>query len=243
LPVVEIGAAAGYNQASFSHLNQFGPGLMLKCTPGNLGSVAAFAQQMQIPQNQIDLLVDAGHISEYDPVSFAGYVSYILQTNLPGTQWRSVTLGSSSAPKDFGQLSLGTTIVPRIDWLMWSNLPQSPAAPIDFADFGISHRDLTEPPGIAMAGATVSVRYTVANSWVMIKGTRTTGATGVPMGDQYRAHAQTLRARPDFGGLPGCWADQRIVAIATTPISAGGRAQWVEINANRHFAFVTNTLP
>ncbi|MBR1270464.1 hypothetical protein JQ629_23600 [Bradyrhizobium sp. AUGA SZCCT0222] len=243
LPVIEIGAAHPYNLASFAHLNRFGPGLMLKCTPGNLPSASGFAQQMNVPQNQIDLLIDGGHISEYEPVSFAGYVSHILQTNLPGSQWRSVTLGSSSAPKDFGQLALGTTVVPRIDWLMWSNIVQPPAKPVDFADFGISHRDLTEPPGIAMAAATVSVRYTIANNWVMIKGRRTTGATGVPMGHQYRAHAQTLRARPDFGGLPICWADQRITSIATTTGSAGGRAQWVEINANRHFTFIANTLP
>jgi hypothetical protein len=243
VPVIEIGAAQGYNHAAYAHLNQFGAGLMLKCTPGTLPSAVNFAQQMQVPQSQIDLLVDAGHISEYDPVSFAGYVSHILQTNLPGASWRSMTLGSSAAPKDFGQLGLGTTIVPRTDWLMWSNLIQTPTLPIDFADFGISHRDLTEPPGVAMASATVSVRYTVADNWVMIKGRRTTGATGVPMGNQYRAHAQTLIARPDFGGLPACWADQRITAIATTSISAGGRAQWVEINANRHFSFISNTLP
>jgi hypothetical protein len=243
LPVIEIGATAGYNNAAFAHVGQFAPGLMLKCTPGNLPSAAGFAQQMQTAQNQIDLLIDAGHVSEYEPVSFAGYVSHILQVNLPAAQWRSVTVASSAAPKDFGQLSLGTSIVQRTDWLLWSNLRHPPGVAIDFADFGISHRDLTEPPGVAMAGATVSVRYTIENNWVMIKGRRTTGASGIPMGNQYRSHAQTLIARPDFDQLPGCWADQRITAIATTAISAGGRAQWVEINANRHFTFVVSRLP
>lgn len=244
LPVIEMGAAPAYNQSAFNHRNRFGPGLMLKCTPATLAGAANYAQQMQTPQTEIDLLIDAGHIAEFDPASFAGYLSTILQTSLPGSNWRSVTLASSAAPKDFGQLPLGTSDATRVDWLTWSNIAQIATNPTDFGDFGISHRDLTEPPGMAMVGATVSVRYTIEDYWVMIKGRRATGATGVPMGDQYRAHARTLIARSDFNGVPGCWADQRITAIATNPaISAGGRAQWVEICANRHFAFIVSRLP
>lgn len=244
LPVVEIGAPAAYNQAAFARRGQMAPGLMLKCTLASVGATAGLVQQMQLAPNDVDLLIDAGHIAEFDPVSFAGYASHTLQSQIPNLPWRSVTFASSAAPKDFGQLSLGTTIVPRADWIAWSGLTQAPNRPIDFADFGVSHRDLTEPPGIAMAAATVSVRYTIDNNWVTIKGRRTTGATGVPMGNQYRAHAQTLAARPDFGGLPGCWGDARITTIANTPsASAGGRLQWVEINANRHFAFICSRLP
>ncbi|MFG3593244.1 hypothetical protein [Bradyrhizobium sp. RDI18] len=245
VPVIEVGAVAGYNRAAIAHVGRSGagPGLMLKCTPSQLPGAAAYAQQLNQAPTNIDLLIDAGHIAEFDPVSFAGYVGHILQASVPGTPWRSVTLASSSAPKDFGQLGPGTTVVPRNDWLCWRNLPQG-GAPIDFADFGISHRDLTEPPGMAMAGATVSVRYAIDDNWVMIKGRRTTGASGLPMGDQYRGHARTLVRRADFGGLPGCWADQRITTIANNPgTSAGGRPQWVEINANRHFALIVDRLP
>lgn len=243
IPVLEIGAASPYNQAAGAFVGQYAPGVLLKCTPATLTQVGSWVQALNQPANDIDLLIDAGHIAEYEPVSFAGYIKHVL-SQIPSIGWRSVTLTASSAPKDFGQLSLGTSIIPRVEWMVWSNLPQIPGRPIDFSDFGISHRDLTEPPGVAMAGATVSVRYTIDNSWVMIKGRRTTGASGVPMGNQYRAHAQTLVARPDFDGLANCWADQRISAIATNPnISAGGRPQWVEINANRHLAFIISRLP
>lgn len=244
VPVVEIGASTAYNQAAFAHIGQFAPGLMLKCTHGHLNVAANWAQQMGQPQPNIDLLIDAGHVAEYDPASFAGYIGHVLSGNLQGTHWRSVTLATSAAPKDFGQLSTGTTEVFRNDWLTWRQLPQQSAAPVDFGDFGISHRDLTEPPGLAMAGATVSVRYTIDDRWVMVKGRRITGPNGVPMSDQYRAHAQTLVGRPDFGGLSACWGDQRIATIATNPgVSPGGRAQWVEINANRHFSFILSRLP
>lgn len=244
VPVIEMGATPAYNQVARSHIGRGGPGLMLKCTPSQLPAATAFAQrQLQQPETDIDLLIDAGHVAEFDPGSFAGYLSQILQANVPGSTWRSVTLASSSAPKDFGQLGPGVTVVPRVDWLTWRNLSQH-GKPIDYADFGISHRDLTEPPGMAMAAATVSVRYAVDDNWVMVKGKRTTGASGLPMSDQYRAHARTLVRRGDFGGLPGCWGDQRISTIASNPgVSAGGRPQWVEINANRHFALIADRLP
>lgn len=243
IPVIEIGASNAYNQAAFAHIGQFSNGVMLKCTHGHLNLAANWAQQMGQSQPNIDLLIDAGHVAEYDPASFAGYIGHVLNGSLQGTSWRSVTLATSSAPKDFGQLPTGTTEVFRNDWLTWRQL-QQPGTPTDFGDFGISHRDLAEPPGLAMAGATVSVRYAIDDRWVMVKGRRITGPTGVPMGAQYRAHAQTLVGRPDFGGLAGCWGDQRIATIAADPsVSAGGRAQWVEINANRHFSFILDRLP
>lgn len=243
VPVIEIGAATPYNQAALATVGQFAPGFMLKCTPAQLALAPSWAQQLQQATTSIDLVVDAGHVAEFDPTSFAGYLGQTLQAGLGSVQWRSVTLASSSAPKDFGQLSVGTTDVPRNDWMTWSQLQQG-SFPIDFGDFGISHRDLTEPPGMAMVGATVSVRYTINNYWVMIKGRRVSGPSGVPMGTQYRAHAQQLANRSDFGGLLNCWGDQRIASIASSPnASAGGRAQWVEINANRHFSFVLSQLP
>lgn len=243
IPVIEIGAPTAYNQAAYGHLNQFAPGLMLKCSPANLAQAAGYAAQINaVTLNQIDLLIDAGHVAEYDPPSFAGYISQILTANLTAAPWRSVTLASSAAPKDFGQLTIGTTVVPRRDWMLWSNLPQAATA-IDYGDYCISHRDLTEPPGVAMASATVSVKYTIDDNWVMVKGRRTTGANGVPMGLQYLSHAQTLVARADFNGLANCWGDQRIAAIAAQTVSAGGRAQWVEIGANRHISFIVDRLP
>lgn len=244
LPVIEIGADPAYNQAAIAHIGRFAPGIMLKTTLGHLPAAAAWVEPSQISQANIDLLIDAGHLAEIDPLTFAPYISHTIASALATSQWRSVTLASSSAPKDFGQLSRGATVVRRIDWLTWSAMAQPLNKPVDYGDFGISHRDLTEPPGAAMAGATVSVRYTINDNWVMIKGQRATGQHAVPMGTQYRSHAQTLVARPDFGGLTACWADQRIQTIAaTTSGSAGGRAQWVEINANRHFAFILNRLP
>jgi hypothetical protein len=53
LPVIEIGASTGYNQAAAAYIGRFAAGFMLKCTPGYLPAAPSWAQQMQ--QNTIDI--------------------------------------------------------------------------------------------------------------------------------------------------------------------------------------------
>jgi hypothetical protein len=243
VPSLQINAPPAYLASVVAKVGQHAPGLVLRTNLASLPTAPAYAAAQGWPTGSIDLVVEVGHIAEFDPASLAAYVSTALATNVAAGLWRSVSLSSSSAPKDFGGLPYGVSVIPRRDWILWNGLVQPAGQRIDYSDFGVSHLDLTEPPGVAMARATVSVRYTAANHWVMIKGTSTNGPNGLPMGDQYLSHAQTLIARPDFNAIPPCWADDRIRAIAAGTSSPGGRSQWVEINTNRHLSLVAETLP
>ena len=93
-----------------------------------------------------------------------------------------------------------------------------------------------------MTRASVSVRYTVDNDWIVVKGNPTTGARGRPMPEQFRAHAQILIDEQGFGNLNGCWGDQRIEQIAAGESRPGSRTTWVEIGVNRHLSLVANRL-
>jgi hypothetical protein len=120
--------------------------------------------------------------------------------------------------------------------------PQVPFQ-LDYGDYGVSDPDLIEPPGIAMARATISVRYSVDNDWIIRKGYPITGARGRPQGHQYRDHATALTNEPDFGGVSPCWADARIQQIAGGTIGSGNRTTWVEISVNRHLSLIADRLP
>jgi hypothetical protein len=243
IPSLAINSPQAYLSSVLAKVGQHGPGLVLRTNLVSLPNAVAYAAANGWNAGSIDLLVEVGHIGEFNPATLAVYVGAAINTQIVPGVWRSVTLSAASAPKDFGGLPYGVSVVPRQEWILWNTLAQPPGQPVDFSDFGVSHLDLSEPPGFAMAKATVSVRYTAANHWIMIKGFATTGQNGLPMGAQYRAHAQTLIPRPDFNGIPPCWADDRIGAIASGASSAGGRAQWVEINTNRHLSLVAETLP
>lgn len=157
--------------------------------------------------------------------------------------YRSVTLAAAAAPKDHGDLPRGPSDVPRRDWALWQAVRSNVPFQLDYADYLVGHPDLTEPPGVAMASATVSARYTTASDWLIIKGRPQGGAQGQPMHQQYRAHAAHYVADQRFGGLPHCWGDDRIAQINTATSTPGNRQSWAAIAANRHISMVVAQLP
>jgi hypothetical protein len=154
-----------------------------------------------------------------------------------------VTLASAAAPKDNSSLIHGPNRVLREDWRLWSATYQMSPVQLDYGDYCTGHPDLTEPPGVAMANATVSARYTLDNEWLIIKGRSTSGQYGMPMGVQYTSHAGVIANDPRFGGLQSCWADGRVQLAASGAPGVGSRQKWSEIAANRHISLVADRLP
>lgn len=246
IPSTECDAPHNYVTAVQRFVGRFAPGIVVKANLRQLPTVTAWVAAQGWATNAVDLIVTAGHAADYDPATFEGFVSHAIQTNLQnGAAWRTVTLASSAAPQDHSALVTGRNVVPRLDWMLWNGVVSQFQFQLDYGDYGIAYPDLTEPPGIAMTRATVSVRYAVDNDWIIRKGRPTTGAQGQPMGDQYRAHARALIREPQFDGLVNCWADGRIQNIAATapPQGAGNRPQWVAIGVNRHLSLVADRLP
>lgn len=244
IPSVEYNADPAYVAAVKKLVTAKHPHVVLKAALAHLPHIVPWINQQNWPSGNVDLVVVAGHAADFDPQQFASFVAHALTTTLPtATKWRSVTLATSSAPKDYSGLALGRTNVPRLCWRLWNTIRGQFSFQLDYGDFGIAHPDLVEPPGVAMAKASVSVRYAVDDIWIVLKGRPTTGASAQPMGQQYRGHAKTLRADPKFDQLQGCWADQRIVTLGNNPTNSGGRTQWVEIGVNRHLSLICDRLP
>lgn len=243
VPSVEYGAPAGYMQIVGALAQTAGTGLVVKVRLGQLQTVVGWlAGGGWQPQN-VDLVVVAGHIAEFGAGVLDQLVLHSLQ-NLPHAQaWRSVTLAGSAAPKDMSNLGLGINMVPRLDWQLWQATHAQLPYQLDYGDHGISHPDMTEPPPFVMGNATVSVKYSIDNEWIVIKGRPVSGNNGIRMPTQYLGHAQTLTTQAGFGGLIGCWGDgriQQVVAVTGTP---GSRQTWVEIGASRHLSLVADRLP
>lgn len=240
-PSFEINAPAAYVTAALPQAAAFGS--VVKVRLGDLPSLVGWCTANGLSANQTDIILCAGHLPALGAGVIDPVVTHALQ-NFPGAgTWRSVTLASSAAPKDHTGLVLGPNILPRMDWQLWQNVHAAATFQVDFGDHGIGHPDMTEPPGVAMARATVSARYTRDNDWLVIKGRPTSGATGQPMRVQYRAHANAFLTSPGFGGLPACWGDTRIGLFATSTTSSGSRTSWVQLSANRHMELVVNRLP
>lgn len=243
IPSVECDAPAQYVTAAGRLVGRHAPGLVVRATLRQLPRVSAWVAAQGWQAAQVDLVITGGHAADYDAAQFADFVRHAIANHIPNPHgWRSVALACSAAPKDTGTLTRGRNDVPRSDWQTWQAVHGQVGFQLDFGDFGIAHHDMTEPPGAAMARANVSVRYTIDDYWIILKGRPTGGPHGQPMAQQYRRHATTLAADPQFGGVPNCWGDQRIQQIAGG--AAGwSRPVWVGISVNRHLSFTVNRLP
>lgn len=242
IPSISTSADARLVAAALLLLNS--NGIVVRCSYNQLIGLNQWIAAHSINPADVDVVVELGHIAAISGDLLASIVVQQLNQNIGlNHPYRSVTLASAAAPKDHGDLPRGISIVPRLDWALWENVRQNVQFQLDYGDFLTGHPDLTEPPGFAMSRATVSARYTGTNDWVIIKGRSTTGNQGIPMGPQYRTHATSLLGHFEFGGLPNCWADDRIRDITTGAATPGNRTKWSEIACNRHLEKVVSQLP
>ncbi|MGU3384387.1 beta family protein [Methylobacterium sp. D53M] len=245
LPVLDVGATGPYHTGVGAVLNRYAPGLVLRSSLANLPNAAAWLTQQGGSIADTDLLIDANHVSDFDPPLIAQVAITALQPLIAQPAgWRSMTLVSSSAPQDVGGLVPGPNLVPRRCWQLWQAV--APVIPnLHFGDHGISHRSLFEPPPAAMARATVSPRYALPAEWIIRRGVATNGPNGQPMTAQYHGHAQGFAGHPGFGQVPGCWADARIQQIAAMAGvgRSGNRETWVGLGFNRHASVTCHHLP
>jgi len=245
IPSVESGSNANQVATIAKLKDKYAPGLVLKVRQSDVANAQAWAAQQNWKPSDIDLIVDLGEIAAIDPALLEAVAVQSLQASILGAlPWRTVTLAGSSAPKDHGGLPAGRSLKPRIESKVWLGAYPKLKFQLDYGDYASGHPDLTDPPDFAITRATVSARYAVDNSWIIMKGTPTKGKTGQPMEKQYRAHAKALAAEKKFGGVSGCWADGQIKKIAgSSTVRSGNRTTWVTIAVNRHVSLVADSLP
>ncbi len=243
VPVIECGADEQYVSACNRFVNERFPRLVVKVSLGQLASLGDWLQRNRWDPEFIDLIVATDYVSHLYGNPFLEFVRNSLRALPHPDQWRAITLVGAAAPADDGSLKDGRNEVPRLDWLMWRRVESDLGYRLNFGDFATMHPDLREAPSVELVKARVSAWYCVKDKWIVWKGTAATGGSAQPLAQQYREHARRLCADPEFGGVPDCWADQRIVEIAENISKTGNRTTWLEISLNRHIAFVESRLP
>lgn len=243
VPSIKVDSPAAYVNLIKPLIGKFSPGIVVKTNLDQLSVLLNWMSKNQFSPIETDLVIDLDNIAGYPPSSFRKYVTDTILNSFPKEKWKSVTLSSASAPKDHGALQYGRNDVPRLCWMLWHDVSSKINFSLDFGDYATVSPDMTEPPGYVMSRATVSVRYTVDDHWIILKGRATTGAQGQPMGVQYRGHAKTLVADKEFNKLPNCWADKRIQEIAQGKTGPGNRPNWVSFAINRHLCYIAHHLP
>ncbi|UMM08450.1 beta family protein [Gluconobacter frateurii] len=245
-PCYVMGCSSIYENAIFSIPSSQYQYLSIRTNINDILNVIPFILSKKIPASSVVLIIDLGDISKLFTATFQSFIESLISQVINAESWQSVVLLSGAAPKDHSLLAGGRNTVPRLDWILWQYLV-SKHSNLHFGDYLTLHPDLTSPPGFAITRATVSVRYTCDDEWLIYKGVQTSGPKGIKMTTQYIQHAGSLVGEPKFGSLSSSWADTGITHTASLPITslsgAGGRERWVTYALNRHMAVVTAQLP
>ncbi|MCG5538981.1 beta family protein [Halorhodospira sp. 9622] len=233
-----------YLRATIPFVNAYTDRSALIVTPNEIQDAERWISDHGIPKGSVDIVIDLGCVQPEHASLLESTIPVLLREHMGyRPAWRSITISGYSSPFDMGGFPRGKSTIDRLEWRIWNAiLPRLDWTP-DYSDRGPASAQLEDPPGEAMARATVSVRYALPDSWIILKGHPTSGESGVLMSTQYLDHAKTLSSDPDFNKLPYCWADEQIRLIAEEEQKTGNRTTWAAIMINRHLELVGNTIP
>jgi hypothetical protein len=241
MPVTHLDASPEYQKGVSTVVATDNRGCCLKVDLQEMTSASSWLSQWPVNLKDTDLLID---LSDQAGVALAlgSSLTHAFQNLHAGSQWRSVTVAGTSMPDNFSAFAAGTHPISRSEKALWDQITAAGLPYIlsygDYATVSTS----SPPPGIRW-GYPISVRYTLANEFLICRGVRTRGLGAEDLGPQLIGHAASIAKHPSRGPLPGCWADAEIDSIAAKKKPPKGLEHWVAIGVNRHIELIRSTLP
>lgn len=241
IPVANLGATPLYMAAVQNVDSLDNRGVCLRIDMQEAFSVSNWLHQWPIPTGRTDLVIDFG-----ENVSTAAALGGLLDTmfqsiNVHGV-WRSVTLAGTSMPQNFTGFTAGQHLIPRVEAQLWNRLTALPLSyQLDFGDFASVTTGVT-PTNIAW-GYPINAKYTLPNHFLILRGVKTTGPSGIDMDIQLRGHATAIGAYSQRHRVAHCWGDDTIDNIALGTAEPKGLEHWVQLSVNRHIELMNAILP
>jgi hypothetical protein len=194
--------------------------------------ILKFVKENNLDVEKTDILVDLEVVSEDDSAEkIAESLAHIPLLE----KWRSFIVSGGAFPKDLTEFEKHSLVdLPRTDWLLWNDLlgqQKLTRRPI-YSDYTIQHPILTE--NIPGANPSASVRYASDTQWKVFRGEGLRNKEGAGH-QQYKAHAQLLKAANFFKGSDYCFGDKYIVE-RTDPENKkpGSPRTWLTAGINHH---------
>ncbi|MGD0767761.1 MAG: beta family protein [Tepidisphaeraceae bacterium] len=153
------------------------------------------------------------------------------------SSWLTLTTASSACPRSLTSFQQHIWHpIPRNDWTSWEQavtqltLPRRPT----FSDYTI--RDYGRSP--SGGRASVTLRYTTTNNWLIRVGPKVAGGGSVNM----HVVCQSLIQRTEYSGQNFSAGDGAIHATAQPNSGPGNTGQWISWGASHHMVFVARQI-
>jgi len=250
IPVTGIERSAGYQVMVRELQRQFNRGIAIRIPAAQFSQsdlvreVTGVMTLQDLRRPDVDLIFDAGGVSTADLSDVQQRVVWAIKqleesaAGRLGAAWRSVTLASAGWVLQNPQNTVpGQEVqVPRKDWHLFLNVRGEVADGLWYGDYGI---ESTKPPGPKSLNYFSNLRYTLADTWLFIRGKSNQEEGGVAY---FKEVCAQLVSSGNFAGSTFSEGDAYLDSRNMPGESSGGAVQWREAMFSHHFAVVIEQL-
>ncbi len=196
---------------------------------------------------QLDLIIDLGGVEDLI-VEGVGALTDAFMAEVPDQQrWNTFTVSACAFPKSMGGVQRNShALAERTDWVAWNNqlygrrngLQRLPT----FSDCAIQRPEGVEGFDPIRMQVSASVRYTLEEAWLLIKGQSTRSSRP---GEQFPALARKLvhgSLNSSFYGPGHCYGCELMQAAADGAPGLGSAEAWRQLGTIHHISVVTQAL-
>lgn len=224
---------SAYGRSIRSALDRYQAGLCLRVSVEELRLRSGHAlielalRRLGISPASVDLVIDRGSVNPgcLTYPEFAECVPWI-------DSWRTLTVVAGSFPPDLSELARGEIHhLPRCEWSDWRALDTWRGRRPSFGDYSVQHAIYKEP--VEFANVSASVRYTLEDEYLVLRGESVTNKTG-PGSGQWNAWAALLVEMPEFHGPTFSAGDRYIAERASNWKNTGNPRTWLQAAFSHH---------
>ena len=206
-----------------------------------------FLRREDLSPPNIDLIIDLTSITDLIGDGIA-YLSKEILADVPFLQkWRTLTLSACSFPKSMGVVEKNSyELVQREEWIAWRDYFHKQRKTLarlpTFSDCAIQHPAGVEGFDPRIMQASASVRYTLAEQWLLIKGQSTRFARAEI---QFPVLAKRLVAgdlKVYFMGATHCMGCKSMKAASDGAPKLGSAEAWRRLGTIHHVSMVMHGL-
>ena len=247
VPVTGLSRDVEYQSACREAVKRDGRGVCIRVQPDDFTDfddldteLAKLSFELMSRPPECDLVVDLKSVPPVIGQSYIDFVIGLLDSIKNAKSWRSLTLCGTAFPVDLiGLAPQQVSTIPRSEWVLWKRLAtNSDLARIpSFGDYAIAH---PQPPEVdpRVMRASASIRYTVDEAWLILKGRnlRDHGFT------QFHDVAAALTHESAYCGPTFSWGDEYICSCAKRLVGTGNLTTWRRVGTSHHLAFAMHQL-
>ena len=199
-----------------------------------------------IPEN-VDLILDLGALNDFVTEGVIAFGAAFLGEIPNQGRWRSLIISGCAFPRSMGVVQRNSySYIERMEWIAWRDNLRANAGQIEriptFSDCAIQHPEGVEGFDPTFMQASATIRYTLPEEWLLIKGE---GTRRFPSRDQFPQLATQLVYgihRNHFMGSNHCLGCHSIAMAADGEPRLGSPEVWRRLGTVHHMSTVLQQL-